>query len=235
MSTKDMMVLTAEHASNYVPKHYKPLFGRKTNLFNTQQAFDQGADYLCKQLEMYLGCPMFLGNISRLIIDLNRTIDSRSLFSTFSKKLKPIEKQLIINHYYRPYVNSILLNMQHYQSISYRIVHISIHTCSSHVMSRKGPCDLGIIYDSKRKSEKIFAEMLSRSLQSFDPSIKIKSNYPFKGHSKGLTNYFRLIFQEQRYIGVELQINHELMQSATDKKWIRALLQASLGEIYTEE
>jgi predicted N-formylglutamate amidohydrolase len=65
------MVLTCEHAANFIPARYERL-GLPPAELERHIAWDIGAAALAEALSRALDAPLFLGTHSRLLIDLNR-------------------------------------------------------------------------------------------------------------------------------------------------------------------
>lgn len=68
-------VLVCEHASHFIPKHYASLGLRPADL-ERHIAWDIGAKSVALELSGLLDAQLILANYSRLIIDLNRPLDS---------------------------------------------------------------------------------------------------------------------------------------------------------------
>ena len=69
-------VLLCEHASNHIPPGYGGL-GLTGPQLTSHIAWDIGAAALTRYLSQHLDAPAFLGTHSRLLIDLNRPLDSQ--------------------------------------------------------------------------------------------------------------------------------------------------------------
>lgn len=75
-------LLIADHASNRVPDDIN--LGLAPALLNEHIAIDIGVAELGRALCSALGCPGILGNISRLVVDLNREEDAPHIIPTAS-------------------------------------------------------------------------------------------------------------------------------------------------------
>ena len=65
-------VISCEHASSRLPPAYGAL-GLPRRVLRSHWAFDIGAAPFAQRLAKDLGCALFDGSYSRLLIDLNRT------------------------------------------------------------------------------------------------------------------------------------------------------------------
>ncbi|TIT39763.1 MAG: N-formylglutamate amidohydrolase, partial [Mesorhizobium sp.] len=69
------IVLLCEHASNHMPAEYRQL-GLDASHLRRHIAWDIGASEVTRLLSARLDAPAFLSGYSRLLIDLNRPLDS---------------------------------------------------------------------------------------------------------------------------------------------------------------
>ena len=80
------LVLTCEHANNFIPREYQFLFKDKESVLATHEGYDPGAFDLFQTLEPLADYAKFQ-KIGRLLIETNRSINHSSLFSRYSKVL----------------------------------------------------------------------------------------------------------------------------------------------------
>jgi predicted N-formylglutamate amidohydrolase len=81
-STSALLFL-CDHASNAIPADYDRL-GLAAPLFETHIAYDIGAAFVTRALAGAYGAAALLGNVSRLLIDLNRGADDPTLVMKLS-------------------------------------------------------------------------------------------------------------------------------------------------------
>src|SRR5690606_22809613 len=68
-------VLLCEHASRYIPAKYQGL-GLHQSELTRHIAWDIGAEEVAMQLSNHLDAPLICASYSRLLIDLNRPVES---------------------------------------------------------------------------------------------------------------------------------------------------------------
>ncbi|WP_458627494.1 N-formylglutamate amidohydrolase [Winogradskyella sp. PC D3.3] len=95
------LVLTCEHGGNDIPDNYNKQFNNKAVL-KTHRAYDLGALDVFQYLKP-LSNASFYSTTSRLLVELNRSLFSKSLFSEFSKNLSKNQKSEILQKYYIPH------------------------------------------------------------------------------------------------------------------------------------
>ncbi len=99
--------ITCEHAGNRVPDELSDIFSSAGDVLETHRGYDIGAMAFAARLASDLVSPFFYSEITRLVVDLNRSESSRSLFSEFTSGLDETEKKQILEKYYYPYRNRV--------------------------------------------------------------------------------------------------------------------------------
>lgn len=204
------LIITCEHGGNIIPEKYGSLFVEAQENLQSHLGFDAGT----YNLLMYLS-PLAdfskATQISRLLIETNRSLHHQKLFSDFTKKLNQEQKDEIINQFYLPYRTVIENKIQLWIAEGECVFHLSLHSFTPILNKKKRLADIGILYDSKITSEKKLARTFKATLQEFQPSYKIRFNYPYLGSADGFTTYLRKKNTEN-YIGIELEINQKYVQ-----------------------
>src|SRR5687768_10947938 len=107
MRRQVMLLFTCEHGGNTVPVGYRKLFRGAGDVLKSHRGWDPGALKIAKNLAAHFQAPLFYSITSRLLIELNRSLHHRALFSEFARGLPPEEKQKLIDTYYFPYRNRV--------------------------------------------------------------------------------------------------------------------------------
>lgn len=202
-----MLIISCEHASNAIPTAYQTLFATHTQLLKTHQAYDIGALELAELLALSADYYLF-GTTSRLLVELNRSLHHPSLFSTITKPLTKAHKQQILTNYYLPYQKQLVQRIQ--EAVTQQpVIHIAVHSFTPILNGQLRNADIGLLYDSRRSTEKDFCQAWKRKLLALAPHLKIRSNYPYQGKADGMTTYLRKQFSAEQYIGIELEVNQK--------------------------
>ncbi|WP_081211214.1 N-formylglutamate amidohydrolase [Salegentibacter sediminis] len=204
------IVFTCEHASNQIPGNYRYLFPEARDILNSHRGYDPGALDLFKDL-IALGDFSATYAISRLLVEVNRSIGHPDLFSEFTKGLSSAEKNKIITTWYNPYRNEVEKQIKQLIESGEQVIHLSIHSFTPVLNGRLRNADIGLLYDPSRKTEKVFCQDLRSNLRIIDPKLKIRFNYPYRGKADGFTTYLRRKFPEN-YSGIELEVNQKFVK-----------------------
>jgi len=197
------VLITCEHAGNAIPAEYASKFQKHSKLIKTHRGYDIGAYDLAKKLSKKASSPLFFQMTTRLLVDVNRSLSSRSLFFL---PLTETEKKSILFYYYLPYRQKVT----NWIGMHNTVLHLSIHSFTPVLNGVERMCDIGLLYDPKRKNEKAFCQILTQHIQSTSDFI-VRSNYPYKGVADGFTTSLRKEYQESRYCGIEIEVNQKLL------------------------
>jgi predicted N-formylglutamate amidohydrolase len=201
------IVLTCEHGGNEVPEHLQHLFSSKKQILHTHKGLDLGALDLYNQLKP-LADFSISSTTSRLLIELNRSLHHKNLFSEFSKTLSTSEKKELINSYYLVYRNKVEDSIRNYIKEGYEVLHISVHCFTPILNFIERNCDIGLLYDSSNINEKEFSHEFRKKILEQNSLLNVRYNYPYLGKMDGFTTYLRKQFQ-CNYIGIEIEVNQK--------------------------
>jgi predicted N-formylglutamate amidohydrolase len=90
--------------------------------------------------------------------------------------------------------------------------------------------DVGVLYDPRRPGERDLALELRRRLRAAH-DWRVRLNDPYRGNADGLTTTLRRRFPENRYWGIELEVNQRLVKRSP-ARWFR--LQQTLAKVLCE-
>jgi len=215
------LVLTCEHAGNEIPQDFQALFEPYQAVLNTHKGLDLGALDVFQSLKPLASFHSY-ETTSRLLIELNRSLHHKDLFSKISKELDAERKDLLIKTIYKPYRDNVEGKISKYLAEGQQVLHLSIHSFTPIWNGTSRNCDLGILYDPKRKEEKAFAkELKEKVLKNSD--FKVRFNYPYKGSSDGFTTHLRKRFPNN-YLGIELEINQKFSHENHMEKRIKDII-----------
>lgn len=207
------LILTCEHGGNKIPREYSHLFKHHNHILDTHRGFDIGSLDLYNHLKPLADFSLS-SETSRLLIELNRSLHHNDLFSEFSKTLTKSEKDKLILGFYLAHRKKVEQKIKKFIKNNETVLHISVHSFTPILNNIERQCDIGLLYDPGRTSEKQFCKMFKTELSNQNAEYIIRYNYPYYGKADGFTTYLRKKFSEN-YIGIELEINQKFSKKNT--------------------
>lgn len=205
---KPVLLISCEHAGNDVPEPFATLFSGADDVLASHRGWDPGALEVAQSLAESLQVQLFSMPVTRLLIEMNRSLENPQLFSDFSSGLAETEKAKLIDQYYSPYRNSI---EEAIEKTSALVIHLSIHSFTPVLNGEVRQVDVGLLFDPDRKSEMQFCSVLKSNLDRELTELTIKFNEPYKGTDDGLTTSLRKKFPDHKYLGIEIEINQKFV------------------------
>ena len=228
MATKETLVVTCEHGGNDIPVRYRRLFRRWRAVLDSHRGYDAGALIMARNLAEALDVPLVSSTVSRLLVDLNRSIGHPRLYSSATISLPETDRATIVAEYYLPYRTRVEDIVARGVMRDRRVVHVSSHSFTPKLDGKVRRADVGLLYDPGRRGETELCARWKAALAARAPELLVRRNYPYAGKGDGLTAHLRRNFPASEYIGIELEINQKLVQSQS-RRWLplrRALIDA---------
>lgn len=198
------LILTCEHGGNNIPSKYESLF--KTNsVLQTHRGYDIGALSLFRFLKPLSDWSIY-STTSRLLVELNRSLFHKQLFSEFTADLTPLEKHDILETYYVPYRAKVEEKIASIIASKETVLHLSIHSFTPSLNAIERHCDIGLLYDSTQKKEQLLCKKLKLKILQDNPNLNVRFNNPYLGKADGFTTYLRKRFPNY-YLGIEIEVN----------------------------
>lgn len=206
------VIISCEHAGNRVPTKYRDLFQgpHAIRCLKSHLGWDPGAAEGAFLLSHSLDCESHKNTCTRLLVDVNRSPESPTLLSQFTRGLDQKTTAEIIARYYQPYRCSLgnSINGKIQQGIP--IIHLSIHTFTPLYCGQRRRFDIGFLFDPSRIAESRLCMKWGAALQKARPRCRVRFNQPYLGIDDGLTTTNRRRFQPNEYIGVEVEVNNHI-------------------------
>ena len=210
------VVVTAEHASLKIPARYRGL-GLSSQQQRSHVAWDEGSKALAREIARRLSAPLVEGVVSRLVIDLNRSLHHKRVIPAVAfgvsvagnEKLSSEERMRRIELYYDPFRSGAFTEISKGVKSTGRCVHISVHTFTPRLHGVVRPLDVAGVYDPRRKREAELGE--GRAARFSAAGFRVRRNFPFRGVADGHTTGLRRKFSDKAYAGVEIEVNQSLL------------------------
>jgi predicted N-formylglutamate amidohydrolase len=166
---------------------------------------------MAKDLATAFRAPLVTSTISRLLIDLNRSIGNRNLFSAATRSAPPELRAAVVERHYLPYRAEVERFVRQSVSRGRRVIHISSHSFTPELDGKVRRADVGLLYDPARSGEADLCTRWKALLAALAPALRVRRNYPYAGRGDGLTRHLRLRFPDSAYVGIELEVNQRIV------------------------
>ncbi len=218
--TVDCFLITCEHGGNRIPAPYRRLFRGHRTLLDSHRGYDPGALVMARQLARAFRAPLVTSTISRLVVDLNRSIGHPQLFSAATRGAPATLRAEIVEQHYLPYRTKVERLVSRSVARARRVIHISSHSFTPELDGRVRRADVGLLYDPARHGEAELCARWKASLAQLAPEFRVRRNYPYAGKGDGLTSHLRRLFPPSAYVGIELEVNQGIVLAA-GRRWTR--------------
>ena len=200
------VVVTCEHGGNRVPAEAQTHFRGAEQVLSSHRGWDPGALPLAKRFAGKLQVPLFNANVSRLVVELNRSLTHPSLFSEFTRHRDSADRAQLLRKYWHPHRDRVQQHIESVMNAQSIVVHLSVHTFTEVLDNEVRTTDIGVLYDPRRKLEKELCSVWRRQLRKINSAWSIRRNDPYRGSSDGFTTYLRKQFDPGQYVGIELEV-----------------------------
>jgi predicted N-formylglutamate amidohydrolase len=232
---RTQLVISCEHGGREVPRDYAALFRGRETLLDSHRGWDAGALELGRELADAFGAPLHAATTTRLLVDLNRSIGHRTLFSEITLALPPERRQDILDRHYRPHRQAVEGEIARFIASGRQVIHVGSHSFTPALDGVPRHADVAWLYDPGRPGEATFARAWMRQLARLAPELRLRRNYPYRGRDDGLTRALRRRHPDRAYVGIELEINQRFVEQG-GAPWARlkALLVDSLKSVLAD-
>ena len=179
------LLLVGDHVSNRIPRVLNKL-GLEDAVLEQHVAYDIGTRKLITHLSQHLDAPAVLAGYSRLVIDLNRSLEDSSVIPEVSDNIPIPGNQLLsrqdrahrVHCFYTPYRVAIDTMLHRYRKQGIVPAFISIHSFTPQLSDRRQrPWHIGLMWD---KDPRIPVPLLAR-LRAHPRAINVGDNEPYSG------------------------------------------------------
>ena len=228
-------LVTCEHGGNRIPPAYRALFHGAREVLDSHRGYDPGALATARRLAKTLDAPLIAANVSRLLVELNRSPGHARMFSEFTRDLPDEMREQIVARYYTPHRQQVEQTVRSLVQ-RHRVIHISSHSFTPVLDGEVRNADVGLLYDPRRSGESALCRQWQHALGEIAPEFRVRRNYPYTGKSDGLTSLLRKHHPDDRYVGIELELNQGIVaasgpRSAALRKAVIASLRMACAEM----
>ena len=184
---------------------------------------------MARDLAAAFGAPLVASTVTRLLVDLNRSIGHPRLHGEAVRALPRETRERILADHYRPYRSDAEQQIRKAIARGRRVVHVSSHSFTPQLNGKVRTADVGLLYDPTRPGEARLCAGWKAALEQTVPRLRVRRNYPYAGTDDGFMPFLRSRFRPATYVGVEIEINQALVIGAP-RRWaaLRAAIVDSL-------
>lgn len=204
------LLLTCEHATARVPQSLSAQFASGQAALKSHRGVDLGAAECARRWARQTQAPLYLGKISRLVVELNRSLNHPNLFSEFTQGLSCASKEQLLARYYHPHRYAVSDFITRHTQVGQIVVHLGIHSFTPIWQGQKRLVDIGLLFDPQSPIERIICHAWQKKLAEACPQLRIRRNAPYRGTADGLTTSLRRKFGPRVYAGIEVEINQHI-------------------------
>lgn len=178
------VLLVGDHASNTIPPSLGGL-GLDPALLERHIAYDIGTRKLVNHLSQHLDAPAVLAGYSRLVVDLNRSLEDPSLMPEVSdgipipgnQNMSAAQRNERIHHFYTPYRKAVDSMLHGFRERDIVPAFIAIHSFTPQMAGFERPWHVGILWD---KDPRIPLPLM-QNLRAHAGGFNVGDNEPYSG------------------------------------------------------
>jgi predicted N-formylglutamate amidohydrolase len=224
------LLLTCEHGGRSVPRRYRECFRDAQSVLASHRGYDIGALGLARWLARQTSAPLLAARVTRLLVDLNRSCGHPRCLSDYVAGLAPDEQQRLFSDHYWPHRSAVQRAICELRGGGAGVLHVAVHSFAPVLAGEVRSADVGLLYDPARRWERRIALRWRDALRS-GGAWRVRSNYPYRGTSDGLTTALRRAHPPRAYAGIELEVNQRFWaQARASRPALYRALAAALRE-----
>lgn len=197
------LLIVSDHASNNVPAGID--LGVDSEQLERHIAWDIGVAAVAEKIVAEYPCAAVLGNVSRLVVDLNRCPDEPDVIPVQSdgllipgNQLDPNERMDRIARHFTPYHDTLDALIKDYRPA----LILSLHSFTPQLASRpdeQRPWELGVLYNEKEAPSKCAISFLESA------GVHVGDQLPYSGKILNATMNRHAEGNDIPYVGIELR------------------------------
>lgn len=228
------LVVTCEHATNAVPRELGDL-GLPADVLASHRGWDPGALPIAQAIAQAFRAPLFAGEWSRLVVDLNRSpdhahvvrrsVDGRVIEGNRLSREQRAERVACYWASYRQAAEAKIRALV----VRGPVLHLSVHSFTGQLHGVVRRNHIGLLHDPARPREVAFCDALKVPLVA--AGLVVRRNFPYFGNTNGFTNWLRRRLPAARYLGIEIECNQVVSCTRAGQQRLAAALVQALREV----
>jgi predicted N-formylglutamate amidohydrolase len=217
-----------------VPSEYAPLFAGAAQVLDSHRGLDYGALEVARAFGKRLRVEPVVATTTRLVVDLNRSPGHPNLFSEYTRVLSAEQRTLALAKHWTPYRINVEGRVARAVAAGALVLHVSSHSFTPELKGQVRSCDVGLLYDPRRRNERRLMDLMHDALRERAPGLRVRRNYPYLGVSDSVVTFLRRRHPDRCYAGVEIEVNQKHVGTTAWPDLVAALadsLAAALREV----
>ena len=178
------VLVVCDHASNAIPASLDGL-GLDSKALEQHIGYDIGAGKLAHHLSEHLDAPAVLAGYSRLVVDLNRSLEDPSVMPEVSdetpipgnQSMSDAHRNQRIHDFYIPYRKAIDTMLHGFRTRDVVPAFVAIHSFTPEMAGFSRPWHIGILWD---KDPRIPVPLM-QNLRAHPNGFNVGNNEPYSG------------------------------------------------------
>ena len=197
------VLVVGDHASNRVPDGIN--LGLESDLLERHIAWDIGVEPVAQHIVKHFGFAAFLGNVSRLVVDLNRYADEAAVIPDHSDGIDIPANRLDrrtradrLGAFYGPYHTELARILKEQRPAMV----LSLHSFTPFLQSRpaeKRPWEIGVLYNEQEAASKLAIDFFDRE------GLIVGDQLPYSGKLLNATMNRHAEGNNIPYVGIEMR------------------------------
>ncbi len=229
------VLLTCEHGGREVPKPYRRHFSGGRAVLDSHRGYDPGSLGVALRMASRLPAPIIFSTVTRLLIDLNRSLDQPDTFSEFTRELPAAERTRIISSYYTPHRERVEQTVFAAIAAGQRVLHLGVHSCADELKGSKRELDIALLFDEARPLEQVLCERWRHEMNQRAGDLRYPFNAPYRGADDGLTTALRHRFKPREYLGIEIEVRQGMIGRVPEQRAAGELLASTLRTLLRDD
>lgn len=208
-------VVSCEHAGRDIPPAFRPALTIPAEVLASHRGGDAGSREYGLRLARALGAPCQVNDVTRLLVDANRSAANPARFSSYARQLPGELLQLAVDEVWEPHRRAVEQLVRHALERGRPVVHLAAHSFTPVMDGIPRGVDVAFLYDPTRTAERERARHWQRLLARLRPDLRVRLNAPYRGTADGLTRTLRRVFQEAEYAGIEIEVSQRFPEDTS--------------------
>lgn len=219
-------MLSCEHGGHRIPAGYRQLFRGAAAVVASHRGWDPGALDLARYLGRHFHVAVAEETLCRLLVEPNRAPTNPRIWSEYSAGLPAAEKQRVLARHWWPHRRKVEARVKEQVTRGLSVFHVAVHSFVPVLGGERRNAEICLLYDPTRPAEKDMCLRWAAILKELAPDVRVRRNYPYRGIADGLPTWLRRRYPDEKYGGVELEVNQSVLTAKSRQRTARLIAES---------